>query len=134
MFNQVETHLAGPADAAFHEAKIESRIAVHQAAEKNTAGKHVVRLGEVADVIVGEVSDGGAILPAAAARVLGHGYAELNAPFPKRLVVIGAVEGDGVAVPGRFLPIDSLRRARDLSLLVSPQHDRFEATLLDHIF
>src|SRR5262249_56393252 len=79
-------------------------------------------------------SDGGAILPAAAARVLSHGYAELDAPFPKRLVVIRAVEGDGVAVPGRFLPIDSLRRAWDLSLLVSPQHDRFETTLLDHIF
>src|SRR5262244_761248 len=105
MFNQVEAHLAGPADAAFHEAKIESRVAVHEAAEKNATREGVVRFGEVADVIVGEVSYRRAILPAAAARVLGHGHAELDAALPERVVVIGAVEGDGIAVPGRLLPI-----------------------------
>ena len=56
----------------------------------------MVRFGEVADVVVGEVADGSAILPAAAARVLGHGHAEIDAALPERLVIIGAVEGDGI--------------------------------------
>src|SRR5262244_3435217 len=134
VFDQVEAHLARPADTAFHEAEVEAWVAVYESAEENAAGESMVRFGEVTDVVVGEVADRGAVLPAAAARVLGHGHAEFDTPPPERLIVIGAVEGDGIAVPGGLLPVDSFRRAWDRSLLVSPQHDRFEAALNDRVF
>ena len=134
MFDQVEAHLTGPAHAAFHEPEIEPWVASHETTQENAPREGVVRFGEVADVVVGEVADGGAIRPADAACVLGHGHAEVDAPLPQRLVVIGAVEGDGIAVPGGLLRIDSLRRARDRPLLVSPQHDRFESQPPDRVF
>src|SRR5687767_15894324 len=123
VFDHVETHLAGPTHAALHETEVEARIAPHQTAEENSPRKRVVRFGEVADVVVGKVGDRGTVLPAAAARMLSHGDAELDAPAPERLVVIGTVERDGVAVPGGFLPVFGFfRRARNRSFLISPQH------------
>src|SRR4030095_16232099 len=53
---------------------------------------------------------------------------------PAALAVIGGVEGHCIAVPGGFLRIDSLRRPWDRSLLISPQHDRFETPLPDRVF
>src|SRR4030095_9107765 len=48
MFDQIEAHLTGPAYAAFHEAKIETRVAPHETPQKNAARASVVRFGEVA--------------------------------------------------------------------------------------
>ncbi len=67
VFDQVEAHLTGPAHTAFHEAKIKAWITVHETAEENTTRESVVRFSEVADVVVSEVVDRRAILPAPAA-------------------------------------------------------------------
>ena len=67
VFDQVEAHLTGPAHAAFHEAEIEAWVTAHETAEENAAREGVVRFGEVADVVVSEVADRSAILPAPAA-------------------------------------------------------------------
>src|SRR6266545_5573828 len=67
VFDQVGAHLTGPAHTAFHESKIEAWVTVHETAEENTTRESVVRFSEVADVIVSEVVDRRAILPAPAA-------------------------------------------------------------------
>ena len=67
VFDQVGAQLTGPANAAFHEAKIEAWVTVHETAEENTTRESVVRFSEVADVVVSEVVDRRAILPAPAA-------------------------------------------------------------------
>src|SRR4026207_395398 len=73
VFDHIEAHLTGPAHAAFHEAEVEAGIAAHETAEENAARKRMVRFGEVADVVVGKVGDGGAVLPTAPARAAGPG-------------------------------------------------------------
>src|SRR5512138_2413010 len=108
MFDQIETHLTGPADATFHKTEIESRITAHQAAEKHAARERMVRFGEVANVIVGKIVDRRTVHPAAAARVLRDRDTELDAALPDRFVIIGAVESDRVDVPSGFLPVDPL--------------------------
>jgi hypothetical protein len=70
----------------------------------------------------------------AAARVLGHGDAEVDAALPEWIVIQWAVEGDGVDIPRGFLHIDAFRRARDGPLLVSLQHDRPVAQFADGVF
>src|SRR4030095_11043542 len=67
VFDPVEAHLTGPPHSAFHEAEIEAWVASHETTQENTPREGVVRFSEVADVVVGEVTDGGAVLPAATA-------------------------------------------------------------------
>jgi len=105
-----------------------------ETAQENAPRKRVVRFGEVADVVISEIADGRAILPAAATRVLGHCHAEFDAPPPQRLVVIRTIEGDGIDLPSRIPRIAFVGRRGNRPLLVAPQHDRSEAPLLDRIF
>src|SRR5690348_1879717 len=100
MFDQVEAHLAGPAHAAFHEPEVQGRVTVHETAEKNAACERVIGFGKVTDVIVCEVRDRGAIVPAAAPGVLGNRDAELDAALPYGFIIIRAVQRDRVDVPG----------------------------------
>src|ERR1044071_7887929 len=93
----------------------------------------MVRFGKVAYVIIGKVTGRRAIHPTAAARVLSHGHPELDTSLPDRLIIVRAVQGDRIAVPGGLLPIDTFRRARNRSLLVSPHHDCSKATLSDRV-
>jgi hypothetical protein len=44
VFDQVGAQLTGPADAAFHEAEIEARVAPHQTAQENALGEGVMFL------------------------------------------------------------------------------------------
>ena len=63
VFDQVGAQLTGPADAAFHEAEIKARVAPQQTAQVNALREGVIRCGEVADMVVGEIADGAAIRP-----------------------------------------------------------------------
>src|SRR5258706_1471891 len=133
VFDQIETHLTGPTDAAFHEAEIETREAVDETTEENPARERMVRFGEVTDVVVSKVADRGAILPATAARMLGHGYAEIDTALPDWIVVIRAVQRDGIDIPSGLPRIAALRRGWNQPFLVAPQHDRSKAPLLDRV-
>src|SRR5207247_2243246 len=64
---------------------------------------------------------------------LGHCDAELFAALPERFVVVGAVEGDVVAVPRRLLRVDALRRGGNHTLLIAPKHDHPVAQLSDRV-
>ena len=119
MFDQIGAQLTGPADAAFHETEIEARVAAHQTSQENPSREGVIRCGEVANMVVGEVADGAAIRPAAAARVLRNGDAEFNAALPEWIVIQRAVEGEGIDVPRGFVRIDAFRCARDRPFLGS---------------
>src|SRR5262249_9708946 len=119
VFDQIGAQLTGPADAAFHEAEIEARVAPHQTTEENPPREGVIRCGEVANVVVGKVADGTAVRPAATARVLSHGDTQVNTALPEWIIIEWAVEGDGIDVPRGFLRIDTFRCARNRPFLVS---------------
>ena len=133
VLDHVEVHLARPAHPAFHEAEIETRMAAHHSAQENAAREGMIRLGEVSDMVVGEVADRGAILPARAAGMLCHGDAQLFAALPEKLVVVRAVQSDVVAVPRRLPRVDALRRGGNHTLLVAAEHDHPVAQLSDRV-
>src|SRR4051812_24069966 len=126
VLDHVEVHLACPAHPAFHEAEIQARMTPDDSAQEHAAREGMVRLGEVPDMVVGEVADRGTILPAGAAGVLRHRDAELFAALPERLVVMRAVESDVVAVPRCFASVDALRGGGNHAFLVAPKHDHAE--------
>ena len=133
MLDQVEVQLARPAHAALHEAEIQARVAAHHSSQEDAAREGVVRLGEVADMVVGEVRDRRAVGPARAAGVMRHGDAQLLAALPERLVVVRTVERNIVAVPGGFLRVDACCCGGNRPLLVAAKHDGAIAELPDRI-
>src|SRR5207248_1157843 len=75
MLDEIQVKLAGPADATLHEAELEAGVTPHHATQEHATGEGMVRLCEMADVVVSEIADGRSVGPAWAARVLGHRHA-----------------------------------------------------------
>ena len=108
-------------------------MAAHHSSQEDAAREGVVRLGEVADMVVGEVADRGAVGPARAAGVMRDRDAQLLAALPERLVVVRTVERNVVAVPGGFLRVDACCCGGNRPLLVAAKHDGAIAELPDRI-
>ena len=91
-----------PRHAALEETEVEVGEAASDTTEEQRLGERVVALAEHADVVVHVARDGRPVLPAHGRRVERGCDAELPALLPDRVVVVRAVESEGVG-PHRVL-------------------------------
>ena len=91
-----------PRHATLEEPEVEVGEAAGDATEEQRLGQRVVALAEHADVVVHVARDRRAVLPAHGRRVERGRDAELAALLPDRVVVVRAVEAEGVG-PHRVL-------------------------------
>jgi hypothetical protein len=115
-------------------AKRSAGEALHHAADDEGLGEGVAGGSEVADVVVGEVVDGLAPVPAHAAGVRGHRHLQLEALRPEGVVVVGAVQREGVDDLARVRGIGHRpRRRRHRPLHVVGDHDDLHAQLAHRV-
>src|SRR5262249_9939709 len=100
MLDQIAEQLAAPADAAFEEGIPQIGEAPGHAAEEQRLGDVVTGVGEMTDVIEGEVRRAVAFAVGAAAGMEGRRDAELAAFLPERVVVVLAVETELIEALG----------------------------------
>src|SRR5207237_4482460 len=117
MLHQIAEQLRAPADAAFEEGEAQFREAPGDTAEEDALGGGMAGIGEMADMVVGEVGRRIAQRLVAAGAVEGRRDADFAAFLPHRVVVVDAVDAEhlipdretvGVGMPLR----DRIRLAR----------------------
>src|SRR6185503_543485 len=86
--------LAAPADTALEEREAQIGEAPGHATEEQRLGDIVAGIGEVTDVVEGEVGRAVALAIGAAAGMEGRRDTELAALLPQRVVVVVAVEAE----------------------------------------
>ena len=126
--DEVGVERRGPRHAALEEPEVEVGEPAGDATEEQRLGQRVVALAEHPDVVVHVARDRRPVLPAHGRRVEGRRDAELAALLPDRVVVVRAVETEGVG-PHRVLRelrVDG-RGGGDRPLHESRHHHRAEA-------
>src|SRR5207244_13501592 len=96
--HEVGEQVARPAHPALEEGEAELREAPGDSAEEEGLGEGVAGIGEVPDVVVGEVVNGLAAVPAHAPRMAGHGHLQVDAGLTERTVAVRALEPERVDV------------------------------------
>ena len=94
MLDQVAEQLGGPPNPAFEEGEAQFREAPRHPAEEDALGDGVAGIGEMADVVVGEVGRRIAQRLAAAGGVKGRRDAEFTAFRPDRIVVVQTIDAE----------------------------------------
>src|SRR5213080_3811810 len=100
MLHQIAEQLRAPAATAFEEGEAQFREAPRHAAEEDALGGGMAGIGEMADMVVGEVGRRIAQRLIAAGAVEGRGDAELAARLPDRVVIVDAIDTEHL-VPDR---------------------------------
>ena len=100
VLHQAHQHLHPPGDAPLQVGGAQGGEAVEHAAEEHALGRCLVGAREVPHVVVGEVGGGAPSAPSHGARVEGGHETLLHERAPERVVVVGAVEAQGVDPEG----------------------------------
>ena len=134
VLQDVAVQAAGPPDPALQESEVKHWKPMRNPAEKQRFAHSLTGCGEVADMVIHVVGHRAPAAPALAAGVGRRRHAQLQAPLPERIVVVVAVQSQGVDVAGEGRQVrPCFRYPRDGAVHVG-DHDGLEAQLADGVF
>src|SRR5438067_10873838 len=105
MLHQIAEQLRAPADTAFEEGEAQFREAPGNAAEEDALGGGMAGIGEMADMVIGEV---GRRIPQrliAAGRMESRRDLDVAALLPDRVVVVDAVDAEHLVPHGEAVDV-----------------------------
>ena len=131
--DHVGVQITRPANPTFQEAELERRKPTRDATHEHGFTQRLTRSGKMSDVVIHIVRDGGPTAPAHGRRVKGRRELQLDTARPDRVIVICAVQTEGVQ-PERVL--GNLRGGafdnRNGTLHMPGHHHGLETELVDH--